>query len=55
MLAVEQVYLRNAGRRRIEREQRLWELWDAARDAHPLYEVVTHTDWFFPDEIKWKG
>ena len=36
----------------MERKQKLWE---AARAAHPMYEVVTHTDWFCPDEIKWKG
>jgi hypothetical protein len=41
--------------RRNERELKLWKLWEAASAAHPMYEVVTHADWFFPDEIKWKG
>ena len=30
-------------KRRMERERKLWELWEAARAAHPMYEVVTHT------------
>ena len=48
---------RQAMQRRIEREprERKRKLWEAARAAHPMYEVVTHADWFFPDEIKWKG
>ena len=45
--------------RRMEREQKPRErkrkMWEAARAAHPMYEVVPNTHWLFPDEIEWKG